>query len=224
MRTAFILASILLLVATPAVAADPKNETIPLSKYSKHQELLSKASSEASLINIDVKASTKHYEHDVWAGVGPAKARVSCVRFHSSSGFRLHVDAPKFSVAGDTLTIDQRIAKIAADGLHAQFQLGPCVESSVKFGIVASDVHFIYKAKPVLAFDGKGLCKMRFGGETDKIDVKIGGFNAHGVQNDLDKLVKKWAEHSLETSLNAMYPMSMGNMMAKVSLDFCGKG
>jgi hypothetical protein len=224
MRRALVLASILLLVATPAVAADPKNETIPLSKYAKHLQLLSKASSEASLIDIQVKASSKHYEDDVWVGVGPAKARVSCVRFHSSSGFGLKVDAPKFSVSGDTLTIDQRFAKIEAVGLHAKFQLGPCIEHSTGFGMMASDVHFIYKAKPLLTFDGKGLCQLRFGGDTDKINVKIGGFNAIGVQNDLDKLIKKWAEHGLEAALNVQYPSLMGNTMTKVALDFCGKG
>lgn len=240
MRTAVAIAAALLLVSAPAAAQRPdpklpgarpgqpapsattgehKNETIPLSKYGKHRELLSRASQEAPLIDFQIKAATKEFEADQHAlGV-----RTSCVRFKASSGFRLKVDRPKFSAAGDTLTIDQNIAKIAVDGLHAKFQLGPCLEHSVKFGIVASNVHFIYKAKPMVSFDGKGLCKLKFNPETQKINVKIGGFNAHGVQNDLDKLVKRWLDDTLEDSLNGLYGMHMGNTFVKVALDFCGK-
>src|SRR3990167_1499691 len=126
------------------------------------------------------------------------------------------------SVSGDALTSDQRIPSLSVTGLHATFQLGPCVQHSVTFGIAASNVHFQYKARPALSFDGGGRCKFSLNPTTQKINVKIGGFNAKPLQNDLDKLVKKWLERSLEESLNLLYPLQVGNGFVKASLGVCG--
>jgi hypothetical protein len=224
MRTALLLAGIAVLMASPAVAGPHKNDTIPLGKYEKYQELLNKAAGEIALINIDVRASTKEYEHDVYQDLGFKKVRVSCVRFKSSSRFALKVDVPTFTVSGDTLKVDQKISRLTADGLHARFQLGPCMEHSTGFGFTASDIHFITKAKPTLRFDAQGKCSLIWGGDSGDIDVKIGDFNARGVQNDLDKLVKKWAAKSMEEALNAAYPSRVGPLVSKIAIDFCGKG
>lgn len=221
-RTLAIAAALLLLAAGPA-AADRKNETVAFVKFDKHVAILAKVGQDKSAFTFAIKATNKAFDDDVYVGSGPLKAKVSCFSFKSSSGFSLTVEPPRFSVSGDTLVIDQSIPRISVTGLHASAELGPCVKSSVTFGISASDIHFTYKAKPMLTFDGRGLCKLAFGGQTQKINVKIGGFNAKPLQNDLDKLVKKWLERSLEESLNSLYSVQVGNSFMKASLDFCGK-
>ncbi|OGL02637.1 MAG: hypothetical protein A3E31_18020 [Candidatus Rokubacteria bacterium RIFCSPHIGHO2_12_FULL_73_22] len=242
MRRTLAIAATLLLAAAPAAAQGPrpdpkprpgapaaagqasghKNETVAFAKFPGHGEILARVGRDGSAFTFAIRAVDKQYKDDVWVGAGPARARVSCVRFKSTSGFSLKVEPPQFSVSGDTLTIDQRIPSLSVTGLHATFQLGPCVQHSVTFGIAASNVHFQYKARPALSFDGGGRCKFSLNPTTQKINVKIGGFNAKPLQNDLDKLVKKWLERSLEESLNLLYPLQVGNGFVKASLGVCG--
>lgn len=243
-RTVLIAAAALLLAAVPAAAQRPelklrpgqpappaqpgaktehKNETVAFVQFDKRHEILARVGRDGSAFTFAIKAVDKVFDDDVYVGSGRLKAKVSCFSFKSSSGFSVTVEPPRFSVSGDTLVIDQSIPRISVTGLHATAEVGPCVKSSVTFGISASDIHFTYKAKPALSFDGRGLCKFSLNSSTQKIDVKIGGFNAKPLQNDLDKLVKKWLERSLEQSLNLLYPLQMGNSFIKASLDFCGK-
>ena len=145
MRTTLALVATLLLVATSA-AAERKNETVAFVKFDKHVAVLAKVGQDKSAFTFAIKATNKAFDDDVYVGSGPLKAKVSCFSFKSSSGFSLTVEPPRFSVSGDTLVIDQSIPRISVTGLHASAELGPCVKSSVTFGISASDIHFTYKA------------------------------------------------------------------------------
>lgn len=222
MRNPLVLSVALLLLAAPA-AAGPKNEAVAFVKYDKHHEILARVARDGSAFTFAIKATNKVFDKDIYVGSGQFKAKVGCVSFKSSSGFSLTLEPPRFSVSGDTLVIDQRIPKISLTGLHATAEIEVCHKNSVTFGLEASDIHFQYKARPALSFDGRGLCRFTLNPTTGKINVKIGGFNARPFPGELDKLVKKWLERSLEESLNALYPARLGNSFIKASLDFCGK-
>ena len=223
MRRPLAIATALLLFAAVPAAAERKNETVAFVKFDKHLAILAKVGQDGSAFTFAIKATNKVFDKDLYVGSGQLKAKVGCFSFKSSSGFSLKLEPPRFSVSGDTLVIEQRIPKISLTGLHATAEIEVCHKNSVTFAIEASDIHFTYKAKPMLTFDGRGLCKLAFGGQTQHINVKIGGFNARPFPGELDKLVKKWLERSLEESLNSLYSVQMGNSFMKASLDFCGK-
>ena len=223
MRRTFAAAAASLLLAAAPAAAQHKNETVVFVKFAKQREILAKVGRDGSAFTFAIKATDKVFDKDVYVGSGQLKAKVGCFSFKSSTGFSLTLEPPRFSVSGDTLVIDQRIPRISLTGLHATAEIEVCHKNSVTFALEASDVHFEYKAKPALSFDGRGLCKLSLNPATQHINVKIGGFNARPFPGELDKLVKKWLERSLEESLNQLYPVRLASSFIKASLDVCGK-
>lgn len=213
----------------PATAATPatfKNTTIPLAEHPEGQQMMAKAAQDASLIDISFKFLDKTYKDDVYVRepITGKKARVSCRRFRGVSGFNLKIDPPKFKLTPKGLTITQNISRISAQGLKIKWQLGPCVEAVAGIGVKMSDVTFVFKARPILTFDGNGICRLTFNSEIGKIRVKIGDLNITGVQNDLDKLIKDAFREGLNASFEAMYGKLMGNALAKVTVNMCGGG
>lgn len=213
----------------PATAATPatfKNTTIPLAEHPEGQQMMAKAAKDASLIDISFKFLDKTYKDDVYVRepITGKKARVSCRRFKGVSGFTLKIDPPRYKLTSEGLTLTQNISRISAQGLKIKWQLGPCVEAAAGIGVKMSDVTFVYKARPILTFDGNGLCRVTFNPETDKIRVKIGDLNITGVQNDLDKLIKDAFREGLNATFKAMYGKLMGDALAKVTVNMCGSG
>lgn len=213
----------------PAKGATPvafTNTTIPLAEHPQGHQMMAKAAQDAALIDISFKFLDKTYKKDIYVRepITGKKARVSCRRFRGVSGFTLKIDPPKYKLTSEGLTITQNISRISAQGLKIKWQLGPCVENVKGIGVQMSDVTFVYKARPMLTFDGKGSCRMTFNSETEKIRVKIGDLNITGVQNDLDKLIKNAFREGLNATFKAMYGDLMSDALAKVTVNMCGSG
>ncbi len=211
----------------PANGAIPvafTNTTIPLAEHPQGQQMMAKAATEASLVEISFKFLDKTYKNDVHVRepITGKKARVSCRRFRGVSGFMMNIDKPKFELTPKGLTISQNVSRISAHGLKIKWQLGPCAWTVVGVGVTMSDIEFVYKAKPMLTFDGNGACRLTFNSQTEKIKVKIGDFNMTGVQNDLDKLAKDAFREGINAAFRAMYGDLMADALAKVTVDMCG--
>jgi hypothetical protein len=223
-------------IVQPAIGADSrskadddtpasfKNTTIPLGEHPQGRQMMAKAAKDAAMVDISFKFLDKTYKDDIYVRepITGKKARVSCRRFRGVSGFDLKIDPPQYKFTDGGLTLTQNISRISAQGLKVKWQLGPCVESVAGIGVKMSDVTFVYKARPMLAFDGNGFCRLTFNSETEKIRVKIGDLNITGVQNDLDKLIKDAFREGLNATFKAMYGKLMGDALAKVTLNMCG--
>ncbi len=202
------------------------NKTVPLAQHPQGQQMMATAAKDAAMVDINFKFLDKEYENDVWVKepITGKKARVSCLRFKAVSGFRMRIDPPKFQLSMQGLTINENIARLSAQGVKVKFQVGPCVEHATGMGFSASDISFVFKARPALTFDGKGLCRFALHPDPTDIRVKIGGLNITGVQNDLDKLVKDAVREGLNFTLNGTFPGLISTALGKVAVDFCGRG
>ena len=209
-----------------AIPVSFKNTSIPLAEHPQGQQMMAKAATEASLVEIKVKFLDKTYKNDVHVKepITGKKVRVSCRRFKGVSGFTLKIDKPTFELTSKGLTISQNISRLSAQGIKIKWQLGPCAWSATGVGVSMSDIEFVYKAKPMLTFDGNGACRLTFNSQTEKIKVKIGDFNITGVQNDLDKLAKDAFREGINAAFRAMYGDLMADSLAKVTVDMCGSG
>ncbi|MEO5656658.1 MAG: hypothetical protein ABIO65_01950 [Nitrospiria bacterium] len=229
-------AAILVLGAWSGQAAEPptpqkspvalSNTTIPLAEHPQGRQMMATAARQASLVDIRVQFLDKTYKKDVYVRepVTGKKARVSCRRFRGVSGFTMRIDEPQFTLTTKGLTISENISRISAQGIKVKWQLGPCVENTAGIGVSMSDVTFVYKARPMLTFDGNGICRLTFNQASDNFRVKIGGFNITGVQNDLDKLIKDAFRESMNVTLNGMYGQLISDELMKVTVDVCGRG
>ncbi|MEO5656654.1 MAG: hypothetical protein ABIO65_01930 [Nitrospiria bacterium] len=209
-----------------AVPVSFTNTTIPLAEHPQGRQMMAKAATEAALVEIKVKFLDKTYKNDVKVRdpITGKKVRVSCRRFRGVSGFTLTIDKPSFDLTSQGLTISQNISRLSAQGIKIKWQLGPCAWSATGVGVSMSDIEFVYKAKPMLTFDGNGACRLTFNSQTEKLKVKIGDFNITGVQNDLDKLAKDAFREGINAALSAMYGNLMADSLAKVTVDMCGNG
>ncbi len=203
-----------------------KNATVPLADYPEGQAMMATAAKNAALVDVNVKFLDKDYKDDVYVRepITGKKARVSCLRFRALSGFRTRIDQPQFKLTPQGLTITQNISRISAQGLKVKWMLGPCAWVAGGTGVSMRDVKFVYKARPILSFDGNGSCRLTWNPDTEKLRVSIGDFNVTGVQNDLDKLVKDAFREALNFTLGGGYGSLMGTELRKVTVDICGGG
>lgn len=185
---------------------------------------MAKTAKNAALVDVNFRFLNKTYEKDVWTGPRWARARVSCVRFKALSGFRMRIDPPKYQLTMQGLVIQQNIARVAAHGVRVKWQLGPCVEHAAGVGISLSDIRFVYKARPLLTFDGKGICRLTYNQDTGGLRVAIGGMNITGLQNDLDRLAKNAVREGVNFTLEGAYGSLIENSLKRVVLDVCGGG
>lgn len=211
----------------PADVATSKVATVavPLASYAKGQQMMTDASKNAALLDINFQFLDKTYENDVYARdpLGN-KYRVSCVRFKSTSGFRFKVDQPQFTLNAQGLTIVQNISRITADGLTVKVQFGPCADIAAGVGVRLSDVKLTYRAKPMIAFDQDQHCKVTWSQESDDLSISIGDLNITGVQNDIDKLAKDAVREALNLALTGFYGSRLRGELLKISINVCGGG
>jgi len=204
--------------ANPPVT-DFKNTTVPLKAYPQGEQMLATAAKNAALLDINFKFLDKEYKNDVYTlGV-----RTSCVRLRVSSGFRMRIDVPEFQLSAQGLVIQQNIARLSAQGISVKWQLGPCVPISAGIGVSMSDINFVYKARPMLAFDGKGYCRLTWNQGPDPLRASIGGLNITGVQNNLDKLAKDAFREGLNFTLDGAYGSLIRNEVNKLTVSVCGE-
>ena len=198
-------------------------QSMPLANYPNGQDMLAQAMARLSL-DVGVKFLNKDYEKDVYARepVTGRKVRVSCVRFKADSGYRFAMDPPTYNLTPQQLTITANIAKIRADGLAFKFMVGPCAWVGAGLGVQLSDVKLVYKARPLLTFDGAGACKLSWNNDPNGIAVAIGDLNVIGVQNDIDKLSKDATREALNFALDAMFGSALRGELQKVVVNTCG--
>ena len=220
----------LCLLVTSAIAAVPEAATaqlqsMPLASYPNGQAMMQQALARLTP-DVAVIFLNKDYENDVWARepITGKRVRVSCVRFKADSGFRFNMDPPSSSLTPQQLTVSANIAKIRADGLSARIMLGPCNWVGAGYGVQLTDVKLVYKARPVLSFDGAGACRLTWNNDPNGIAVSIGDLNIIGVQNDLDKLAKNAVREAINFSLDAMFGSALRGELQKVVVDTCGGG
>lgn len=209
-------------VNVPAPAARAL-QNVALASYEHGASMMQQALSQLAL---DVKFTflDKEYENDqhVRDPITGKKVRVSCVRFKATSGFHFKIDPPQHSLTPQGLTVSQNIAKIRADGLAFKFQLGPCAWAGAGLGVQLTDVKFVYKARPMLSFDGAGACRLTWNNDPNGIAVSIGDLNIIGVQNDLDKLAKDAAREAINFSLDAFFGSALRGELQKIVISTCG--
>ena len=205
---------------------DFKNATVPLADHPEGQAMMATAAKNAALVDVNVKFLDKDYKDDVYVRepITRKKVRVSCLRFRALSGFRLRIDPPQHQLTSQGLTINQNISRISAQGLKVKWMLGPCAWVAGGTGVSMRDVKFVYKARPILSFDGNGVCRLTLNSAPDKLRVSIGDFNVTGVQNDLDKLVKDAFREALNFTLGGGYESLLGAELTKVTVNMCGGG
>ena len=204
-------------------AAQQVLPTIPLSAYAKGPGMMQQAISQ---LKLDVKFTflDKEYENDQYVRepVTGKKVRTSCVRFKATSGFQFGVDPPQYTLTPQGLTVTQNIAKIRADGLSFKFQLGPCAWVGAGFGFQMTDVKAVYKARPMLSFDGNGACKLIWSNDPNSLSVSIGDLNIYSVQNNLDKLAKDAAREAINFTLDAFFGSALRGELQKIVVNTCG--
>jgi hypothetical protein len=212
----------------PAVAqytAQPTQalQSMALSSYGQGQSMMQQAISQ---LKLDAKFTflNKDYENDKYVRdpITGKKVRVSCIRFKADSGFQFKLDPPQYSLTTQGLTVSQNISKIRADGLSSRIQLGPCAWVGAGFGVQLTDVKYVYKARPMISFDGTGACKLTWNNDPNGISVSIGDLNIIGVQNDLDKLAKDAAREAVNFSLDAFFGSALRGELQKIVINTCG--
>ena len=194
----------------------------PLAAYEGGQEMMQQAASQLRL-DIDFEFLDKAYKNDVYVRepVTNKKVRVSCVRFRATSGFKLKMDPPTYSLTNQGLTVTQNFPKIKADGLTYRFQLGPCADIAGGYGVQLSDVKFVYKARPIISFEENG-CSVSWNADPNGIGISIGDLNIIGVQNDLDKLAKDAVREAINFTLDAAVGSGLRGELQKVAVQTCG--
>ncbi len=85
-----------------------------------------------------------------------------------------------------------------------------------------TDVKAVYKARPILNFDGNGACRLSWNGDPNGIALAIGDLNVIGVQNDLDKLGKDAAREAINFTLDAAFGSALRGELQKVVVNTCG--
>jgi hypothetical protein len=227
MNVSRVLAASSLFVTVAASAAVPPVstqalQTIPLVAYEKGPAMMQQAMSRL-LPDVTVTFLDKDYENDQYARdpITGTKVRTSCLRLRASSGFRFKMDPPQHSLTTQQLTVTANIAKIRADGLAVKFMVGPCAWVGAGMGIQLTDVKLVYKARPMLAFDGNG-CRLVWNNDPNGLAVSIGDLNIIGVQNNLDGLAKNAVREAINFSLDAMFGSGLRGELQKVVIDTCG--
>jgi hypothetical protein len=199
---------------------------IPLASYAQGQAMMAQAAQKAALLDINFTFINKTYENDQYAKepITGKKIRTACVRFKASSGFRFRMDVPTYSLTTQGLTIEQNIAALAADGLAAKFQLGPCQDIGFGVGLRLKDVKVVYKVRPMLTFDQNNRCSLGWSRDTDDLKISIGDMNVLGVQNDIEKLAKDAVREAVNLSLDDFFGAVMRNELLKITVASCGQG
>jgi hypothetical protein len=197
----------------------------PLSTHPQGQAMMAEAAHNAAMLDINFQFLNKWYENDVYAKdpLGN-KYRVSCVRFKATSGFRIAVDEPSFTMTTDGLRIEQNFPKLTADGLTVKVQFGPCTDITTGIGVRISDIKVIYTARPMISVADSERCKMTWSLDTDDLRVSIGDLNISGVQNNIDKLAKDAAREALNAAFDSYFGSRMRGELLKVSVKTCGGG
>jgi hypothetical protein len=230
-RVTFVRSSAMLLglffVCAGAAAAIPpvtqQLQAIPLSSYPNGQAMMQQALNQL-VLDIDVRFLDKTYEKDIYARdpITGSKVRISCVRFRADSGFRVKSDPPKFSLNTGGLTVTQNIARVRADSLSYKFQLGPCAWVGAGLGVQLTDVKAVYKVRPMLTFDDKGYCRLKWSDDANSLAIAIGDLNIIGVQNDLDKLGKDAVREAINATLYAGFGNGLRGALNEIVIDTCG--
>lgn len=222
----FLLALAAAATAASAAAVNQVSQqlsAIPLAAYEHGQAMMSQAMSQ---LKLDARFTflNKDYENDKYVRdpITGKKVRVSCIRFKADSGFQFKLDPPNFQLRQEGLVVSQNIAKIRADGLAVKFQLGPCAWVGAGLGVQLTDVKAVYKARPMLSFDGNGVCRLAWNADPNGIAIAIGDLNIIGVQNDLDKLAKDAAREAINFTLDSAFGNGLRGELQKVVLDVCG--
>jgi hypothetical protein len=198
---------------------------IPLASHPQGQAMMAQAAQRAALLDLNFKVLDKSYEDNTYA-TDPLgnKYITGCYMFKASSGFRLKVDVPQFTLTTQGLTVSQNISRINADGLIAKVRVVACQDISTGVGLRLSDVKVTYRAKPMLSFSqGNGSCTVGWSPDNDEIHVDIGDLNILGVQNNLDQLARKAVVEALNAMLERFYAETMKDELVKVSLGVCGQ-
>ena len=198
---------------------------IPLASHSQGQAMMAQAAQRAALLDLQFKFLDKEYENNTYA-TDPLGNRyiTGCYRFKASSGFRLKVDVPQFTLTPQGLTITQNIAKINADGLIAKVRVVACQDISTGVGLRLSDVKVTYTARPTLSFaQSNGACTVGWSPDSDEIHVSIGDLNVLGVQNDLDQLAKKAVVEAANAMLESFYGDALRGELVKIAVGVCGQ-
>jgi hypothetical protein len=198
-------------------------QSMPLANYDKGPAMFAQAMARLAP-DVGVKFLNKDYENDVYVRepVTGKKVRVSCLRFKADSGFRFAMDPPQYNLTTQQLTITANIAKIRADGLAVKVMVGPCAWTGAGLGVQLTDVKLVYKARPLLTFDGNGACKLSWNNDPNGITIAIGDLNIIGVQNDLDKLAKDATREALNFALDAMFGSALRGELQKIVVNTCG--
>jgi hypothetical protein len=209
--------------ANPGNVAQQALPVIPLASYNGGPAMFERAMSQLRA-DVAVKFLDKDYENDVYARepITNKKVRVSCVRLRADSGFHFSMNPPTYNLTSQQLTITGNIARIRADGLAVKVMLGPCAWTGAGLGVQLTDVKLVYKARPMLAFDAAGTCRLAWNNDPNGIAISIGDLNIIGVQNDLDKLAKDAVREAINFSLDAVFGGALRGELQKVVLDTCG--
>lgn len=208
--------------ATPPVTTQAL-QTIPLVAHEQGGAMMQQAMSRL-LPDVTFTFLNKDYENDQYVKdpITGNKVRTACLRFSASSGFRFKMDPPQHSLTTQQLTVTANIARIRADGLAFKFMPGPCAWVGAGFGVQLTDVKLVYKARPMLTFDGNGACRLVWNNDPNGLAVSIGDLNIIGVQNNLDGLAKNAVREALNFSLDAAFGSGLRGELQKVVLDTCG--
>lgn len=211
--------------STAAVAVNPAATSalpapIPLAAHPQGQAMMQQAMSNLAL-NVNFKFLDKSYENDQYTTVAGQKVRTACIRFRATSGFGFQMSPPSYQLTTQGLRVEENIGKIDVNGLTLKFQLGPCMDVAGGYGVKLTDVKVIYKARPMLAFDTQGFCRVAWNEDPDSLRVAIGDLNIIGVQNDLDKLAKDAVREGANRTFQTIHEL-LRNDLTKISVDVCG--
>jgi len=209
------------LISNITTAAAP----IPLASHPQGQAMMAQAAQRAALLDLQFKFLDKEYENNTHATDPLGNTYVTgCYRFKATSGFRLKVDVPQFTLTTQGLTITQNISKINADGLIAKVRVLACQDISTGVGLRLSDVKVTYTARPTLSFSqSNGGCTLGWSQDNDEVHVTIGDLNVLGVQNDIDQLAKKAVNEALKAMLENFYGDAMRGELVKITVGVCGQ-
>lgn len=187
--------------------------------------MMAQAAQKAALLDLNFTFLDKEYENNTYA-TDPLGNRyiTGCYRFKATSGFRLKVDVPQFTLTTQGLTITQNISKINADGLVAKVRAVVCQDVSTGVGLRLSDVKVTYTARPMLSFSqSNGACTLGWSQDNDEVRVSIGDVNILGVQNNIDQLAKKAVEEAVNAMLERFYGDTMRGELVKITVGVCGQ-
>jgi len=187
--------------------------------------MMAQAVQRAALLDLKFTFLDKSYEDNTYA-TDPLGNRyiTGCYKFKASSGFRLKVDVPQFTLTPQGLTITQNISKINADGLIAKVRAVACQDISTGVGLRLSDVKVTYTARPTLSFSqSNGACTLGWSQDNDEVHVSIGDLNVLGVQNNIDQLAKKAVVEAVNAMLERFYGDTLRGELVKITVGVCGQ-